>query len=189
MRQARTAGAQAILAFTVGPEPAVAVRSRLEVGMQAPYFAPWPLSFRSVLERAGPQALEGTMMVQSIVHDLANERRAGFLARYYAHSKDQPIGSLMAAAQTYDAVHLMLRAMFVSKGQTQGPLLKRALENMDRVYRGVVTNYERPYSAEDHEAFSINMVWLGVWRHGEIRFLDAADARSSAIMRRKTSAR
>lgn len=189
MQQARAAGADAIMAFTVGPEHAVAARNRLEVGIRAPYFAPWPLSFRSVLEKAGPEALEGTMMVQSIVHDLALERRASFLAHYYSYSKDKPIGSMMAAAQTYDAVHLMLRAMFVAKGQTRGPLLKNALENLDKVYRGVVTNYERPFSAEDHEAFSMNMIWLGVWRKGEIRFADPMDAKRSSIVRRKTEPR
>jgi hypothetical protein len=42
-----------------------------------------------------------------------------------------------------------------------------------------------PFSAHDHEAFSINMIWLGVWRHGEIHYFHANDAMLSAVVRRK----
>ena len=187
LKQARAAGAQALISYTVGPEHAVAVRSRAELKWSTPYFAPWPLSFRSALEHAGPEALEGTMMVQSIVHDSSIERRAGFLARYAAHSKERPIGSLMAAAQSYDAVHLMLRALFVTKGATEGAALKAALENLERPYQGVVTTYERPFSASDHDAFSANMVWLAAWRKGEITFVDQKDAQHSSYIRRKVA--
>jgi branched-chain amino acid transport system substrate-binding protein len=185
LEAARAAGAQAIVNYTVGPEQAVAVKSRAELRWAVPYFAPWPLSFRSVLERAGAAALEGTMMAQSIVQDAANERRTSFIVRYQRHSNDRPIGSLMAAAQTYDAVNLMLRAMFQSKGDTSGPALKLALENLREPYRGVVTTYDRPFTADDHDAFAPNMIWLGVWRRGSIEYFYPADARASAIMRRK----
>lgn len=95
----------------------------------------------------------------------------------------------MAAAQTYDAVHLMLRALFQSKGDTGGDALKRALENLERPYVGVVTTHDRPFSAEDHDAFSMNMIWLGVWRRGEIQFLHADDARKASYIRRKEVSR
>jgi branched-chain amino acid transport system substrate-binding protein len=187
MRAARDAGAEAVLVWTVGPEQAVAARSRAEIGWKVPYFAPWPLSFRSVLEQAGPDAIEGTMMAQTIIKDSANERRASFLARYARQAKEPRMGSLMAAAQSYDAVHLMLRAVFASKGDLSGPALKRALENIERPYQGVITTYAHPFSASDHDAFSPNMIWLGRWQHGEIVFHYAEDARLSAAVRRKDS--
>lgn len=185
MDQARQSGAEALIVWTVGPEQAVAVKSRAEAGWSVPYFAPWPLSFRSVYEQAGGGPLEGTMMTQTIIQDLANERRASFLARYFKHSKESRVGSLMAAAQSYDATHLMLRAMFRSKGDTSGPALKRALENLDQPYRGVVTTYVSPFSDQDHDAFSTNMIWLGVWRKGQVEFVYTQDAKSSSIFRRK----
>ncbi len=186
LEAARAAGAEAVVNYTVGPEQAAAVMSRAEMGWKVPYFAPWPLSFRSVLQKAGAPALEGTMMTQSIIADTANERRASFIARYMRHSNDRPIGSLMAAAQSYDAVHLMLRALFQSKGDTGGPALKEALENLREPYRGVVTTFDRPFSREDHDAFSDRMIWLGVWRNGSIVYHYAEDARLSSVMRRKT---
>lgn len=189
MRVARDAGADALLVYTVGPEEAAAAKSRHELGWKVPFFAPWPLSFRSVLEQAGAEALEGTMMAQTIIQDTANERRASFLARYFQHSNEKRIGSLMAAAQTYDAMHLMLFAMFQAQGTGQGRIngetLKHALENKERSYRGVVTTYEAPFSKDDHDAFSVNMVWLGAWKRGEVVFHYADDAKRSSFIRRK----
>ena len=185
MRAAKAAGAEAIVCYTVGPEQAVAVKSRQEAGLSTPFFAPWPLSFRSVLEKAGAPALEGTMMVQTIVQDTYNERRASFLARYFKHSKDRPIGSLMAAAQAYDAVHLMLWAMFQTRGDASGPALKAALENLEKPYTGVVTTYDRPFSKQDHDAIALNMLWLGVWRHGQVDYHYPEDAKRAGMVRRK----
>jgi branched-chain amino acid transport system substrate-binding protein len=183
---ARNAGAQAVMVYTVGPEQAVAVKARAALNWRVPYFAAWPLSFASVLKAAGPTALEGTMMTQSIIQDSANERRASFIARYSRQSDEKPIGSLMAAAQSYDAVHLMLRALFQTKGDTSGPALKAALENLKEPYRGVVTTFDKPFSKDDHDAFSQRMVWLGEWRNGSIVYHYPGDAKLSAVMRRKT---
>lgn len=186
LQAARAAGAEAIINYTVGPEQAATLKSRAAINWRVPYFAPWTLSFASVLKAAGPGALEGTMMVQSIIQDSANERRASFIARYARHSKERPIGSLMAAAQSYDAVHLMLRALFQSKGDTSGPALKAVLEDLKEPYRGVITTFDKPFSKEDHDAFSDRMVWLGEWRSGSIVYHYPSDAKLSAVMRRKT---
>ncbi len=185
MRAAREAGAEALVVYTVGPEQAVAAKSRRELGWNVPYFAPWTLSFRSVLEKAGADSLEGTMMAQTIIQDTAIERRASFLARYFKHSNEKKIGSLMAAAQAYDAMHLMLYAMFQTQGRTGGDALKAALENKQRPYTGVVTTYTAPFSKTDHDAFTANMIWLGAWKRGEVQFHHAEDAARSAFVRRK----
>lgn len=185
MHATKAAGADAIVAYTVGPEEAVAVKARMEAGLRIPFFAPWPLSFRSVLESAGPAATEGTMMVQTIIQDTYNERRALFLARYFKHSNERPIGSLMAAAQTYDAVYLMLWALLQTKGDASSAALKAALENLDRPYRGVVTNYRRPFSSDDHDAIALNMLWLGVWKAGQIDYFYPEDAKLAGVTRQK----
>ena len=166
MAAARAAGADAVVTYSVGPEQAVAVKARAALNWRVPYFAPWPLSFASVLKSAGASALEGTMMTQSIIQDSANERRSSFIARYAKHSGERPVGSLMAAAQSYDAVHLLLRALFQTKGDTSGPALKAALEDLREPYRGVVTTFDKPFSKDDHDAFSDRMIWLGEWRGG-----------------------
>jgi branched-chain amino acid transport system substrate-binding protein len=186
LQAARTAGAEAVINYTVGPEQAAAVKSRAAMGWRVPYFAPWPLSFASVLKDAGADAVEGTLMAQSIIQDGANERRASFIARYTRmHPTERPVGSLMAAAQTYDAVNLMLRALFQSRGDTRGPALKAALEDLREPYRGVVSTFDRPFSPDDHDAFSDRMIWLGEWRGGRIVYHYPGDAKLSSVFRRK----
>jgi branched-chain amino acid transport system substrate-binding protein len=91
----------------------------------------------------------------------------------------------MAAAQTYDAVQLMLRALFQARGDTSAATLKRTLESLDKPYVGVVTTYEKPFSKSDHDAFTMNMIWLGTWRGGEIRYAYAEDEKRAGFIRRK----
>jgi branched-chain amino acid transport system substrate-binding protein len=181
---AKAAGAEAIIGYTVGPEEAVLVRSRAEAHFSGPLFGPWPMSFRTVWDSTGGAA-EGVMMVQSIIQDISNERRSSFIARLKHLSKGERLGSLMAAAQSYDAVHLMLRAVFQTNGSTSGVALKHALENLERPYAGAVATHSHPFSASDHEAFSMNMIWLGVWHNGEVHFYYPQDARDAAVMRHK----
>lgn len=184
MLEAKAAGAEVIIGYTVGPELTVMALSRVEAKLAAPMYGPWPLSFRSVSEKAGA-AVEGGIMVQTIIQDLSNERRSSFIARLKRYAGKQTIGSLMAAAQSYDAVHMMLRAVFQTKGDMSGNALKFALENLQRPYSGVVTTHDRPFSSTDHDAFTRNMVWLGQWRRGEIQFFYPEDAKRAAYIRRK----
>jgi branched-chain amino acid transport system substrate-binding protein len=81
----------------------------------------------------------------------------------------------------------MLRAVFQSHGDTAGPVLKTVLENLDHGYAGAVATHRHPFSISDHEAFSMNMIWLGVWRRGEVQFYYPQDARDAAVMRQKTA--
>ena len=185
--EAKAAGADVLVAYTIAPEFAVIAQARAEGRFAGPLYGSWALSIRTVAEKAGPSA-EGSMMPQTIIQDLSNERRSSFIARLARSAGGQPISSLMAAAQSYDAVQLMLRVMFQTKGNTSGDALKAALENLQRPYAGVVTTHDRPFSATDHDAFTRNMIWLGVWRKGEIQFQYPEDAKRASIIRRKEPA-
>jgi branched-chain amino acid transport system substrate-binding protein len=185
VKQAKVAGAQAVLAYTVAPEQALIAKARAETGFAGPQYAPWTGSSRLVWERAG-SAANGLVVVQTIIHDLSNEHRSSFIARLKRYAKGHNVASLMAAGQHYDALHLMVRALFQTRGDTSGDALKKALENLDYVYRGVVTTHAHPFSPQDHEAFSKNMTWAGVWRNGEIQFLHPEDARRASYIRKKS---
>jgi branched-chain amino acid transport system substrate-binding protein len=187
IQQAKAAGAEVILGYTVGPEFAVMAQSRADAKFTGPLYGSWLLSFRSVLDKAG-SAVEGGIMTQSIIQDLSNERRSSFIARLKHSAGNQPISSLMAAAQSYDAVQLMLRVIFQTKGVLSADAMKAALEKLDRPYAGVVTSHDQPFSATDHESFSRNMIWLGVWRRGEVHFQYPDDAKRASIIRRKEPA-
>ncbi|NRF68053.1 ABC transporter substrate-binding protein [Aquincola sp. S2] len=184
VQAAKAAGAQALVGYSVGPELAVLAQARRDAKYDGLMYGPWPMSFRTVWDKSGGGA-EGALMVQSIIPNLANERRSSFIARLKRHAGSQSVASLMAAAQTYDAVHLMLRALFQTRGDGSAASLKHALENLDKPYVGVVTTYERPFSKADHDAFTMNMVWLGTWRSGEIRFQYPEDEKRASFIRRK----
>jgi len=184
IKQARASGADALIGWTVGPESGVLAASRAESGWHVPQFGPWGLSHRSAFETSRG-AVEGTMSVQTVLPNLYLERNNAFRLRYRKLSQETPIGSMMSAAQTYDAMQLLLRAMFETKNDFSGPALKRALETLPRRYTGVVTTYERPFSDTDHDAISANMLWLGTWRNGERTYFYAEDAKKASVIRYK----
>ena len=184
MKQLRASGADALIGWTVGPEEGVISASRAAVGWNVPQFGPWGLSHASAFD-VSKGKVEGTLMVQTVLPNVFLERNSAFLRNYAKLSKETPIGSMMSAAQTYDAVHLLLRAMFDSKGDLGSASLKRALENPSGTYRGVVTTYERAFTPTDHDAISANMLWLGTWRNGERGYFYREDERRATILRRK----
>jgi branched-chain amino acid transport system substrate-binding protein len=177
-------GADALIGWTVGPEEGVIANSRAAIGWKVPFFGPWGLSHASAfLGSSG--AVEGSYMVQTVLPNSFLERNSSFILAYTKLSNEKPIGSVMSAAQTYDAVNLLLRAMFESKGNFSGNALKTALENLPRSYFGVVTAYDKPFSGSDHDAISANMLWLGTWRHGERAYAYKEDEKRASVIRRK----
>jgi branched-chain amino acid transport system substrate-binding protein len=173
-----------LIGWTVGPEQGVLSASRAAAGWNVPQYGPWGLSHASAFA-ASNSAVEGALMVQTVLPNVFMERHSTFLRGYAKLSKERPIGSMMSAAQTYDSVHLLLRAMFISKGDLSGRSLKSALENLPQAYRGVVTTYDRPFSRSDHDAISANMLWLGTWRNGERAYAYRDDAQRASVIRRK----
>jgi branched-chain amino acid transport system substrate-binding protein len=184
MQQLKASGADALIGWTVGPEEGVISAARAAVGWKVPQLGPWGLSHASAFATSQGR-VEGTAMVQTIVPNFFLERNSTFVRHYAKVSNETLIGSMMSAAQTYDSVNLLLRAMFDSKGDLSGPALKRALENPSNIYRGVVSTYDRAFSASDHDAISGNMLWLGTWRNGERGYYYKEDERSASIIRRK----
>lgn len=184
MRRLKDSGADSLIGWTVGPEEGVLSAARANLNWKVPQFGPWGLSHASAFQVSGGK-VEGAAMVQTVLPNIFMERNSTFLRNYTKLGKESPIGSMMSAAQTYDAVHLLLRAMFDSKGDLSGPGLKKALENPSNSYRGVVSTYERAFSPTDHDAISANMLWLGTWRNGERGYFYKEDERAASIIRRK----
>lgn len=184
MKELRASGADSLIGWTVGPEEGVISAARAAIKWDVPQYGPWGLSHASAFS-VSKGRVEGALMVQTVLPNPYLERNGTFLRNYAKLSKEAPIGSMMSAAQTYDAVHLLLRAMFDSKGDLASASLKRALENPTSTYRGVVTTYERAFSPTDHDAISANMLWLGTWRNGERGYYYKEDERRATVLRRK----
>lgn len=184
LKAAREAGANVIFSYTVGPENAAIAMGRRDLKWDVPQVGAWPLSFPFFIKGAGPAA-EGALMAQTFIAEPSNERRSSFLTAY-SRKYNQKIAVPMAAAQAYDTTYLLTYALFgIRDGKFTGPAVKGALENISRVHYGVVATYERPFTAEDKDAVTANMLVMGKVRNGAITFAYPEDAKRNLIVQRK----
>ncbi|MGA0573001.1 ABC transporter substrate-binding protein [Variovorax sp. VNK109] len=185
MEKARAAGANVVFAYTVGPENAVIAKSRTAINWKVPMVGPWTLSFPNFIQGAG-EAAEGALMAQTFIAEPSNERRASFLAAYSRKYNAQRIPVPMAAAQAYDATYLLMYSLFgIRDGNLSGPRIKQSLENMPRIYYGVVSTYEKPFTATSKDAVSPNMLVMGMVKNGAVTFAYPSDAKRNLIVQRK----
>ncbi|MEY4711586.1 MAG: hypothetical protein RIS88_1036 [Pseudomonadota bacterium] len=185
LKAARAAGANVIFSYTVGKENAAIALGRQALRWNVPQVGGWPLSFPYFIDGAR-EAAEGALMAQTFIAEPSNERRAAFLSAYARKFKVRRIPVPMAAAQAYDTTYLLLYALFgIRHGELTGPAIKQALENMPRPYYGVVSTYERPFSADDKDAVSANLLVMGQVKNGAVTFAYPEDARRNLIVQRK----
>ncbi len=185
LKAARDAGADVVFSYTVGQENAVIANGRKDLKWKVPQVGAWPLSFPFFIDGA-KDAAEGAMMAQTFIAEPSNERRASFLSAY-KRKFDKPMAVPMAAAQGYDAVYLLTFALLgIRDGNLSGPALKAALENITRIYYGVVATYEHPFSLNDKDAISQNMLVMGKVANGRVTFARPEDAKRSLVVKRKS---
>jgi branched-chain amino acid transport system substrate-binding protein len=184
LKAAQAAGADVVFSYTVGSENAVIANGRKDLKWKVPQVGAWPLSFPFFINGA-KEAAEGSMMAQSFIAEPNNERRASFLSAY-KRKFNKPMAVPMAAAQAYDSTYLLTYSLFgIRDGNLGGPQVKAALENISRVYYGVVATYEHPFSLADKDAISQNMLVMGKVSNGLVTFARPEDAKRNAIVKRK----
>jgi branched-chain amino acid transport system substrate-binding protein len=185
LKAARDAGANVVFSYTVGPENAVIANGRKELGWRVPQVGAWTLSFPFFIDGA-KEAADGALMAQTFIAEPSNERRTAFLSAYARKFKSKRMSVPMAAAQGYDATYLLMYSLFgVRDGNVTGPILKKALENMPRTYYGVVATYEKPFSLNDKDAVSQNMLVMGMVKNGAVTFAYPEDAKRNLFVQRK----
>jgi branched-chain amino acid transport system substrate-binding protein len=184
LKAARDAGANVVFSYTVGQENAAIANGRRDLNWKVPQVGAWTLSFPFFIDGA-KDAAEGALMAQTFIAEPSNERRAAFLSAY-ARKFNKRLVVPMAAAQSYDSTYLLLYALFgIRDGNLGGPSVKAALEHIPRVYYGVVATYEHPFSREDKDAITPNMLVMGKVRAGAVTFAYPDDARRNLTVQRK----
>jgi len=182
---ARNAGADVVFSYTVGVENAVIANGRKELKWRVPQVGAWTLSFPFFINGA-KDAAEGAMMAQTFIAEPSNERRAAFLTAY-KRKFHQPMAVPMAAAQGYDSTYLLTYSLFgIRDGNLNGPAIKAALENISRIYYGVVATYEHPFSLNDKDALTQNMLVMGKVSNGAVTFSRPEDAKRNVLVKRKS---
>ncbi|MDH4427791.1 MAG: ABC transporter substrate-binding protein [Acidovorax sp.] len=181
---ARNAGANVIFSYTVGPENAVIANGKKALNWKVPQVGAWPLSFPFFLEGA-KDAAEGALMVQTFIAEPSNERRAAFLSSYTRKFKGK-VSVPMAAANAYDATYLLMYSFLgIRDGNLNGRAIKESLEGKMKTYYGVVSTYEKPFSVQDKDAITRNMLVIGAVKNGAITFAYPEDAKRNLIIQRK----
>ena len=185
LKAARQAGANVVFSYTVGTENAVIAKGKKILNWKVPQVGAWPLSFPFFIEGA-QDAAEGALMAQTFIAEPSNERRRTFLSAY-ARNYKQALKVPMAAAQGYDAAYLLLYSWFGVKIDTalSGTVIKAALENIPRTYFGVVATYEKPFSLNDKDAITENMLVMGKIQQGRVTFAYPEGAQQSLFSKRK----
>ena len=127
-------------------------------------------------------------LAQTFIAEPSNERRAAFISHYARKFNTRKIPVPVAAAQAYDSVYLLSYALFgIRDGNLSGPAVKAALENIKRVYYGVIATYDKPFSADDKDAITQNMLVMGMVKQGAVTFAYPEDAKRNLFVQRKKS--
>lgn len=180
VRRAKTHGAQALVVWGIGPELAVIAKNRDEQGWKVPMLGSWTFAMRNFIEPSG-RAGEGAMMPQTFIQDVGSASKNGFLLAYKRVFKTDEIPSAMSAAQGYDGMHLLCLAIRQAHS-TNGTKIKEALENLKSRYQGAITSYSKPFSKDDHDAITKNMLLMGRITAGRVDYAYADDQRRGALI-------
>jgi branched-chain amino acid transport system substrate-binding protein len=183
--KAKEAGAQAILTYGIGPELAQIANGMEKLGWKVPMIGSWTLSMGNFIDNAGKNG-EGARMPQTFIQEPNTPKRKAFIDAYQKAYKIDRIPSPVSAAQGYDSMYI-LAAAIQQAGTTDGMKIREALENLKGKIDGVVTTYNRPYTHDDHEAITMNMVVMGEVKDGRVVY--AYDADKGEAIREKAAAK
>lgn len=181
--RAKEAGADVVLTYAIGPELAQTVNAVVKLGWKVPVMGSWTLSMASFIDAAGKNG-EGVLMPQTFIQMPSTPKRKAFIEAYQAAYKVERIPSPVSAAQGYDSMLILAAAINQAKS-TDGRKIREALENLSTKIEGVVTTYDKPFSATDHEAITANIPVLGTVKEGRVVPADMKDLEGDKALRVK----
>jgi branched-chain amino acid transport system substrate-binding protein len=159
VQAARAAGADVLLLYVLGAEGAAVARALEKAAWRVDVIGTWILNSPAFVQNAGRYG-EGTIFPQTFIEAGATEPRAlRFISAYRKRFGVERIETAPAAAQAYDAVHLLTLAI-AQAGTTNGPKVKAAMEDLSATYEGATGEYFKPWAPDDHEAVTpANVAW------------------------------
>ena len=183
--KAKQAGAEAILTYAIGPELAQIANGMTKLGWKVPMIGSWTLSMANFIDNAGPGG-EGARMPQTFIQAPTSPKRQSFIVNYLKtfSPKGGRIDSPVSAAQGYDSIYLLAAAINQAKS-TDGTKIREALEDLKAPVEGVVTTYNKPFTAKDHEAITANIPVFGEVKNGRVEYAYDEDQKKAAQIRVK----
>lgn len=183
--KAKEAGAEAVLTYGIGPELAQIANGMTKLGWKVPMVGSWTLSMANYIDNAGPGG-EGARMPQTFIQEPTTPKRQSFIINYLKtfNPKNARIDSPVSAAQGYDSIYL-LAAAIKQANSTEGPKIKTALEELKAPVEGVVTTYNKPFTANDHEAITANIPIFGEVKGQRVVYAYPDDFKKASDVRLK----
>ena len=183
--KAKEAGAEAVLTYGIGPELAQIANGMTKLGWKVPMVGSWTLSMANYIDNAGPGG-EGARMPQTFIQEPTTPKRQSFIINYLKtfNPKNARIDSPVSAAQGYDSIYL-LAAAIKQANSTDGSKIREALENLKTPVEGVVTTYNKPFSATDHEAITANIPVFGEVKGQKVVYAYPDDQKKASEVRVK----
>jgi branched-chain amino acid transport system substrate-binding protein len=161
LQEAKSKGSDVILGYGIGPEMAAVSNSMERIGWKVPLIGAWTLSSANYINNAGKNA-EGSSMPQSFIeHSKHSPLQENFLKTYWKKYNEKPIAAAIPAVQAYDSVYLM-KAAIEQAQSLEGPKIKNALEDLKTPHKGLIMNYNKPFSNSDHDALKAEHIRVGV---------------------------
>jgi branched-chain amino acid transport system substrate-binding protein len=180
----KAANADVILTYGIGPELAQIANGMGKLGWKLPIIGSWTLSMSTFIDNAGANG-EGAVMPQTFIQSPSTPKRKAFIDAYQAAYKVDRIPSPISAAQGYDGTYLLAAAIAQAKS-TDGPKIKAALEDLTTKVEGVVTIYDKPFTATDHESITANIPVFGLVKGGRVVAAREDDIEGKNAVRLKT---
>ena len=181
--KAKEAGADVILTYAIGPELAQIANSMAKLGWKVPMIGSWTLSMASFIDTAGANG-DGASMPQTFIELPNTPKRKAFIEAYHKAYGGDRMPSPVSAAQGYDSAYLLAAAIAQAKS-TDGRKIHDALENLQTKVVGVVTTYDHPFTATDHEAISANIPVMGLVKNGRVIAAHPEDLAGDKVVRFK----
>jgi branched-chain amino acid transport system substrate-binding protein len=182
--KAKTAGAQAVLIWGIGPELAAVANGMDKVGLKVPLIGGWTLSMSNYIDNAGKNG-NGTLMPQTFIEEAVSPKAKSFIEGYHKAYNVDRIASPVSAAQGYDAVYIFAAAVKQAQS-TDTHKIKEALEDLKEPVKGVIATWKKPYSkwnpadVQTHEAFRRENAVMGMVKDGRVVFGNDSDRKRLA---------
>ncbi len=179
LMSAKSANAQAILIWGIGPELAAVANGMAKIGLKIPLIGGWPLSMSNYIDNAGKNG-NGTLMPQTFIEEPITPKSKKFIEAYHKAYNVTRIPSPVSAAQGYDAAYIFAAAV-KQAASTDTKKIKEALEDLKEPVEGVIATWKKPYSkwdpanVETHEAFRRENAVMGMVQDGRVVFGNDAD--------------
>jgi len=152
-------GADSIILVVNAPPGAQMMKSRERMGWTAPVVSHWGISGGRFPELAGPTAGDAHFIqTYSFFGNQGpvGERVLAALMKKHPQVKGpEDIFAPVGTANAYDAMHLVAMAIEQAKS-TDGDAIRTALEDLKGSYEGLIKTYNKPFSAENHDALTPN---------------------------------